>query len=206
MAYGFYAENSFGETVIDTETPVYQLFSGGVQSGFYNSTYNLYEYPADNASFVFFNLSVGDWAGKTHTGTFISNRNTLGIRSLRIAPQITPSSNYGLRLFDASGNITYSSDAEIESIEGSYRIGGGYLETSLTSFPTTLPFDATYSRNETADWFALNASAFTTLSNYYACSVIFKETSTYIHHVLKRYATAPNSVLNPEGVSYTAAS
>jgi hypothetical protein len=201
MAYGFSATNSDGEVVIDTNSPAYQLFDEQTVSGTYDSTYNLYVYPADNASLVFYNIPIGDYVGKTHTGTFISSASSLSFRYLRIAPNVAAPSNYGMKLFDASGNITYSSGAEIEVVKAAYRTGSSFYYTGgsgFNTFPSTLTFDSAYSTYEDSDWYSVTAPVFSTFPSTYQCAVIFRETSTYVHGVMRPYATAPSSTISPE--------
>ncbi len=201
MAYGFRATNSSGEVVIDTESPAYQLFDEQTVSGTYDSTYNLYVYPADNASLVFYNIPIGGYVGRTHTGTFISNESSLSFRYLRISPSVALPSNYGLQLFDALGNTTYSSGAELEVVTEAYRTGTYVYYTGgsgFNTFPSTVSFSSNYSVYEDSDWYSVTAPVYSTFPSTYQCAVIFRETSTYVHGVMRPYATAPSSVISPE--------
>ena len=201
MAYGFKAVNSDGEVVLDTDFPVYQLFDEETVSGTYDSTYNLYVYPADNSSLVFYNIPIGSYVGKTHTGTFISDQSSLSFRYLRISSALSLSESYGLKLFDGLGNITFSSEAEVEDVKAAYRTGVNLYYTGgsgFNTFPSTLPFSPNYSVYETTDWYAITTPTYQTFPGLWQCAVVFRETSTYAHGVMRPYATAPTNVQNPE--------
>jgi hypothetical protein len=201
MAYGFEAKNADGQVVIDSNFPAYQLFDEQTISGTFDSTFNLYKYPADNASLAFINIPVGGYAGKAHTGEFISSESSLTFRYLRIVSSITQTDLYGLKLFDELGNITYASGAEAENIKAHYRTGlyiyytGG---SGYDTFPSSVTFSSTYSVNEASDWYAISAPVYTTTGSHWQCSVIFRETSTYVHGVLRPYQTAPSNITAPE--------
>lgn len=201
MAYGFEAKNANDEVVISSDVPAYQLFDEQTVTGTYDSTYNLYTYPADNSSFVFINIPVGGYAGRTHTGTFISSESSLDFRYLRIASEITSTNPYGLRVFDALGNATYESSFEVENVDDVFRIGLRIYYTGgsgYDTFPSTYPFDSSVSAYTTADWYAINAPVFVTSGSRWQCSVVFRETSTYVHGVLRPYASSSTNITAPE--------
>lgn len=201
MSYGFVSSNSSGEIVIDSEFKVYQIFDDTLVSGIFDSTYNLYFYPADNDSLVFFYIAVGSYVGKTHTGQFISNQSSLTFRYLRTASELTGTPSYGLKVFDAFGDATYASDAAIENIKETYRNGSAFYWTGgsgFNTFPASLPFDSTYSRNVSDEWYAITAPVSSTFGSRWQTSVVFRETSSVVHGVMRPYASAPNNVIAPE--------
>jgi hypothetical protein len=201
MSYGFACSNDSGEIVIDSSFKVYQIFDDTTVSGTFDATYNLYFYPADNDSLVFFNIPVGGYVGKTHTGEFISNESSLTFRYLRTASEIVSTDAYGLKVFDAFGEATYSSGAAIESIKETYRKGTIFYWTGgsgFDTFPSTITFDPTYSENLSDDWYAITAPVSSTFGSRWQTSVVFRETSSVVHGVMRPYASAPNNVLAPE--------
>jgi hypothetical protein len=201
MSYGFLANNDSGEAVIDSSFKVYQIFDDTTVTGVFDSTYNLYFYPSDNDSLVFFSIPVGGYVGKTHTGQFISNESSLSFRYLRTASEIESSGAYGLKVYDEFGDATYSSDAAIESIKETYRKGTVFYWTGgsgFNTFPSTIPFDSAYSENLSGSWYAITAPVSSTFGNRWQTSVVFRETSSVIHGVMRPYASAPNNVVAPE--------
>lgn len=201
MSYGFSCTNDDDEIVIDSEYKAFQLFDDATLSGTFDSTYNLYFYPADNDSLVFFEIPVGGYVGKTHTGQFISSESTLSVRYLRVASEVTTPDAYGLKVFDAFGDVAYSSEAELDNVKEAYRKGTTFYWTGgsgFDSFPSTLTFNGNYSENVSESWYAITAPVSSTFGGRWQASVIFRETSSVIHGVMRPYASAPSNILSPE--------
>lgn len=201
MGYGFRAINNNNEIVIDSDFKVFQIFDDTVVTGAYNATYNLFFYPADNNSLVFISVPVGGYVGKTHTGQFISNMSSLSFRYLRVASELTGLQPYGLKVFNALGEPTYASDAAIESIKEVYRKGTIFYWTGgagYNTFPASIGFDSSYSENLSDEWYAITAPVYSTMGSRWQTSVVFRQTSSVVHGVMRPYALAPNNVIAPE--------
>lgn len=152
--YGFYVHNDNGEVVLTDEYIIYQLFEEVTLSGSYNSLFNCYEYINDFSTIQFFNLEVGDWVGRTHNNTVISNRSTIKTRKLKTADSIfRESGEYGLYLYNSSGTLTYSSNSPVGGVKESINYPNITFSTPL--FTTSPP--ATHSNKEYA-WFCITTT------------------------------------------------
>ena len=138
--YGFYMYNENGEVVITDEHVIYQLFEEVDLVGAYNALYDCYIFTVDTSTIQFFKLNIGDWVGRCHNNEIISNQAIIKTRKLKVASSLPASTvEYGMKLFNASGVLTYSSNSPVGGIKESMLVNNFYFSSPVftTSPPPT---------------------------------------------------------------------
>lgn len=178
-SYGFYIHNDSGDVVLTDEYVIYQLFEETDLVGTYNATYNCYSFIVDTSTVQFFKLNVGDWVGRCHNNEVISNQAVIRTRVLKTADTIIrPSGEYGMKLFNSSGILTYSSSSPVGGIRESMLVNHFYVGSpTFTSSPPP-------THNKDYSWFCITttivASADFGIGNGTAVPVIGKYSTTQL--------------------------
>jgi len=132
--YGFEVSNNLGEVVISSETPVYHFSN---QITVFPSDPNRFAVPRNSPKDLhFYQFPVGAEIGYAQYTSFTgdptadairSNLSQLTIRIYRpIADYVAPStSGYGLEVFDANGNLTFTSEKELLACDAGVVTGNG---------------------------------------------------------------------------------
>jgi len=123
MTYGFKAENSSGEIVIDGEYPVEVLSVEQTITGTLYSS-GVYEFPfPSSASIRFWKMGVGDAITQYPSG-FLGNKSSFVVRDSIPVSSSPIATGYGMVIYDGSGNRVFQADQETASIGDRYTVQG----------------------------------------------------------------------------------
>jgi len=123
MTYGFEAENSSGEIVIDGEYPVEVLSVEKTVTGTLYSS-GVYEFPFPSSTSIrFWKLDVGDTISQFPSG-FLGSKSSFVVRDSIPVSQAPAPTGYGMVVYDALGNRVFQADKETVSIGDRYTVQG----------------------------------------------------------------------------------
>lgn len=199
--YGFSITNNNNQIIIDTKYKIFQLFDKVTISGVYDSIYKIYKYSGSPSDFKLFDIPVGKFVGRTHDGGLISDMPTLTIRKLRLSSNIPIVNQYGIQLFNESGECTYQSGAEVEYVTDKYSPSGTSAYYSSGSTIPDFPYNVSYYEkaiNPLNTYFGINMYHFITAGFKYQSPVVYRKSLGYIHMVYVPYATSSTFNINPE--------
>lgn len=121
MSYGFLAENDNGEVVIDDTLPIYALVNETSVSGTTSTDHSYYEYdPCAGSTPLFYELPVGSFLLVGEGGKIVSDQSSLNVREAQDISTQTSLGGYGMEVYDASGNLVFSSGYDMVPIDDKY--------------------------------------------------------------------------------------
>lgn len=149
MAYGLSVKNGNDEVVVDDEYPCLFLVNETSYTGTSSAYSGYYDYDSSSfgSEFMFFNMPKGAWiARRLYDGTnpvkYISNQSSLSVREVKPANQISGlETGYGVIVKDSTGQIVYSSNADLIPVRDfSYNFTG---PTSFSPEASWVSFNGT---------------------------------------------------------------
>lgn len=121
MAYGFSAENDNGEIVIDDSLPIYSLVNETTVSGTTSPDHDFYEYDACvGATPLFYKMPNPSVLLPSENGKILSRESSLQVREAQDISGRPSLGGYGMEIFDASGNMVFSSSYDMVPIDDQY--------------------------------------------------------------------------------------
>jgi len=121
MAYGFSAENDNGEIVIDDSLPIYSLVDETTVSGTTSPDHSWYEYDACvGATPLFYKMPNPSVLLPGENGKILSGESSLQVREAQDISGRPSLGGYGMEIFDASGNMVFSSSYDMVPIDDQY--------------------------------------------------------------------------------------
>jgi hypothetical protein len=149
MSYGFLAENDNGEIVIDDSLPIYSLVNETTVSGTTSPDHSWYEYDACvGATPLFYKMPNPSILLTGENGKILSGESSLQVREAQNISGRPSLGGYGMEIFDASGNMVFSSSYDMVPIDDQY--------VAEIDFDNSTSVDITAS----GDWVHLPSTAF----------------------------------------------
>lgn len=211
MVYGLTVRNSNGDTVLSTNNQTFQLREElTVNSSTYGNFFNLYYYNIPATDYILFNIPVGAFVGKGIAQfSFISNLPSLTYREFIPANKYSSNNQYGMQIYNAQNEITYTSDLPIGSIYKTV-VSNYFLETKRvalwydgninqyapTYYPTNAHLDQDMSDTNDSiitdgeDWFGIpDSGIFMFPANTFSSITLYRRETNKIYLIQKPFVS-----------------
>lgn len=121
MAYGFSAKNDNGEIVIDDSLPIYSLVNETTVSGTTSLDHSWYEYDSCvGATPLFYKMPNPSVLLPGENGKILSGQSSLQVREAQDISGRPSLGGYGMEVFNASGDMVFSSSYDMVPIDDRY--------------------------------------------------------------------------------------
>ena len=137
MTHGLKFFNAAGETVIDADYPIAVVDEVLESTHTGTASYDGASYFVYDGAFLtslnLAQLDVGDYLLFDIIGNrYLSNRESITVRKILPLSDYSPPSGFGLSTFNAAGDLTYSSDFDMMTVQGLETVteGGGTISLS----------------------------------------------------------------------------
>lgn len=196
MTYGLEYSNDNNQVLIDSQHPVYVLSSAVTLSGTWQKPFTgfdgFYSYDlAATGKLPFGNIldaETGDYFGFGYSfEEAISSKPNLSIRYAVNVANVVAAGTYGMELRDASGNVTYVSNADVVPISGVHRENPDTFNNITTG---------------AAEWFSWINPIFAVAPASPTTSVVYFRVCERVNSTTVKPVNIPVSTYSPAGATY----